>query len=38
MVAIEGSTGLVEIAVRNASAADTLGLRVGDAVLVRSAV
>jgi S-adenosyl-L-methionine hydrolase (adenosine-forming) len=35
VVALIGSTGLLEVAARNASAADTLGLRVGDAVTVR---
>lgn len=33
--AIVGSSGLLEIAVRNGSAADTLGLRIGDEVVVR---
>lgn len=37
LVAILGSTGLVEIAVRNGSAADRLGVAVGDPLLVRSA-
>lgn len=32
VVALTGSTGLVEIAIRNGSARDTLGLRVGDPV------
>jgi S-adenosyl-L-methionine hydrolase (adenosine-forming) len=36
VVAILGSTGFVEIAARNASAADTLGLRVGDPLVVRN--
>lgn len=37
VVAIVGSTGLVEIAARNASAVERLGLNVFDALLVRSA-
>jgi S-adenosylmethionine hydrolase len=36
VIAIIGSTGLLEIAARNASAAETLGLRPGDPVVVRS--
>jgi S-adenosyl-L-methionine hydrolase (adenosine-forming) len=36
LIAIIGSSGLVEIAVRNSSAHQMLGLRVGDPVIVRS--
>jgi S-adenosylmethionine hydrolase len=36
LVAIMGSAGFLELAVRNGSAADVLGLRVGDPVTVRS--
>lgn len=35
VVALAGSTGLLEIAARNASAAETLGIRVGDPVAIR---
>jgi S-adenosylmethionine hydrolase len=35
IVALTGSTGLVEIALRNGSASDALGLRVGDTVEAR---
>lgn len=36
VTAIVGSTGMVEIAIRNGSAAETLGIRRGDELVVRS--
>lgn len=36
LIAIIGSSGLIEVAVRNSSAHQMLGLRVGDPVLIRS--
>lgn len=38
VVALVGSSGLVEIAARNANAATALGIRVGDALVARSAL
>ncbi len=36
LVAIVGSSGLIEVAVRNSSAHQMLGLRIGDPVIIRS--